>query len=233
MHLVHTYVNHSQKVFRSILLDCPLALAELETKDGGFNVTDFGGVTPLCFAVLLGRLHIAQYLVSRGCSLDEPSILGLYAIHYAAIGQRKNILEWLLSLRPCALSTRDIIGRTANDIAREFKCDITLAWIVEHKATKRELICESINTITSGVSTNNIDTIERPYVRGLMYILLDKPDRLQQLSTEDTRGDIPLLHIAMFHGSVQAVQILTSMGHNLNEKCKHGMFPLDYAECRH
>ena len=78
-----------------------------------------GGWTPLMSAYFIGDKAMMEYLLEQGCDVDQASVSGMTALHFAA----EDNMIWaaqLLFRWGAKLDIRDNLGRTPADIATQY-----------------------------------------------------------------------------------------------------------------
>ena len=99
-------------------------IAKLLVKNGAnVNIPDLYGCTPIFWAVINGDIETTKLLISAGTNINVTDLSNTTCIHLAAENNRIEIMLLFLESPFNNHCIIDLIGKTAEDIAREKKHD--------------------------------------------------------------------------------------------------------------
>jgi len=165
--------------------------------------------TPLDMAALRGHRNIADILLQHGANPDTKDKIGSTPLHWAAFQGHVDVVE-LLATHSKDVNVKNADGKTPLEVAKtpDIKNILRLhgAW------THRDL-----PTVRRAVQAGNADATRT--------ILANAPGLLQ--ATE--KDGLTLLHIAALQGHVPLVELLATMGANVNAMGARREAPLHLA----
>ncbi|RYG43311.1 hypothetical protein EON68_00610 [archaeon] len=181
------------------------------------NARDSHGRTPLCFAVLKGRLHALKVLLASGADLNVRTDDGKTLLHHAALGGSASMVATLLALNldPCA---RDNSGQTPLYCAAE----------KGHLAATKALIEAGADVNAHDDGDNGVTPLRRAAACGHIQIIEALVAANASLDWASNTGN-NALHDAAWNGRSDAIRALVKAGAKIDSRDNHHWTALHYA----
>lgn len=225
-----------------------LNVLKMLVHQGGLNIKDSSGRTPLHYAAQTGHLEMVKFLIYQGANVDSRNYDGHTALHLAAWEDHLGVVECLVKMH-ADINVRDNAGRTALHFAVLRDKFDTVKFLAEHggdgnindkdgrTALHLAALNGQLNTVNFLVKCNVDVNINDKYGRKVLHVaaLSGQLNTVKFLSglyndinIRDNDGSTAL-HLAVSRDQLDTVKYLVKIGAGTNIINNQGNAPLHLA----
>lgn len=195
-----------------------LNVLKMMMQQGGINIKDASGKTPLHCAAQTGHLEMVRFLTEQGANIDSRNYNGHTALHLAAWEGHLNVVECLVEI-DADINIRDNDGRTALHFAVLRNKLETVKFLAQHGADGNINDKDGRTALHVAALNGQLDIVELVVKRNVDVNINDKYGR-------------KALHVAALNGQLDTVKFLARLYTDINVRDNDGSTALHLAVSR-
>ncbi|KAL6068783.1 Protein diaphanous 1 [Balamuthia mandrillaris] len=182
------------------------------------DAKDSDGATPLHHAAFVGSLEVCRMLIEKGAKPQACDFGGATPLHSAAYNAKKDVVEYLLSLKDVEIDSKDKEGATPLHKSAFMGDDEILTLLVAKGADP------------NATDKEGATPLHKAAFNGRAYCLKYLLEKGASVNAVDNENGTPL-HNAIFNGHVECAALLLKAKAKVDPKDVNGRTPLHGAAC--
>ena len=187
----------------------------IESEQNMLDVKDIKGRTPLCWAIINGRLKIVKLLLEKGANIKEAAFNGLTPIHQASIHGHIEVVKLLLEK-----------GANIKEAAFDGSTPIHQALIHGHIEVVKLLLEKGADV--KAAAFDGSTPLHQALIHGHVEVVKLLLEKGADIEAAASNGSTPL-HQALINGHVNIIELLLEKGADIEAATSNGSTPLHQA----